>query len=174
MAGTGCDIPLLTKRGGCGKMPYQLSIGARTVWPPYWRIGRAEMKLEEIVRRLSLEARTAAGKLDAEVTGGYASDLLSCVMAKAQEGNVWVTIQAHPNIVAVASLLDLAGVIIAEGVAPDPSTLEKAEEEGVPVLTTELTTYTVVGRLVELGVPGVESAHLGCSGELAGSGGYFR
>lgn len=114
------------------------------------------MKLEEIVRRLSLEARTAAGKLDTEVTGGYASDLLSCVMAKAQKGNVWITIQAHPNIVAVASLLDLAGVIIAEGVTPDPSTLEKAEEEGTPVLTTELTTYTVVGRLVELGVPGVD------------------
>ena len=114
------------------------------------------MKLGEVSHQLSLEARTATERLDREVTGGYASDLLSCVMAKAQAGNVWVTIQGHPNIVAVASLLDLAGIIVAEGVNPDAGTIAKAEEEGIPVLTTELTTYTVVGRLFELGVPGVD------------------
>lgn len=114
------------------------------------------MKLEELCRQLSLEVRTATEKLSTEVTGGYASDLLSCVMAKAQAGNVWVTIQAHPNIVAVASLLDLAGIVVAEGVAPDAATLAKAEKEGIPVLTTKLTTYTVVGKLFELGVPGVD------------------
>lgn len=114
------------------------------------------MTLEELCRQLSLGVRTAAGKLGTEVTGGYAADLLSCVMAKAQEGNIWVTLQSHPNIVAVASLLDLAGVIITEGMIPDATTVEKAEEKGVPILTTELTTFTVVGRLFELGVPGVE------------------
>lgn len=114
------------------------------------------MKLEELGQQLSLEVKAAADKLDVEVTGGYASDLLSCVMAKAQAGNVWVTIQAHPNIVAVASLIDLAGIIIAEGVTPDGATLAKAKEEGIPILTTELTTYTVVGKLYELGVPGVD------------------
>jgi len=114
------------------------------------------MKLEELSRKLSLEVRTAAGKLDAEVTGGYAADLLSCVMAKAQADNVWVTLQSHPNIVAVASLLDLAGVIITEGMIPDATTVAKAEEEGIPILMTELTTFTVAGRLFELGVPGVE------------------
>ncbi len=114
------------------------------------------MTLEELSRKLSLEVRTAAEKLSTEVTGGYAADLLSCAMAKAQEGNVWVTLQSHPNIVAVASLLNLAGVIITEGMTPDATTVEKAEKEGIPILTTELTTFTVVGRLFELGVPGVE------------------
>ena len=114
------------------------------------------MTLEELSRKLSLEVRTAAEKLSTEVTGGYAADLLSCAMAKAQEGNVWVTLQSHPNIVAVASLLNLAGIIITEGMTPDATTVEKAEKEGIPILTTELTTFTVVGRLFELGVPGVE------------------
>ena len=114
------------------------------------------MTLEELSRKLSLEVRTAAEKLSTEVTGGYAADLLSCAMAKAQEGNVWVTLQSHPNIVAVASLLNLAGVIITEGMTPDATTVEKAEKEGIPILTTELTTFTVVGRLFELGVPGVD------------------
>jgi len=114
------------------------------------------MKLEEICRTLSLEVRTAGRKLNREVTGGYASDLLSCVMAKAQAGNIWVTLQAHPNTVAVASLLNLAGIIITEGVAPDEVTITKAEEEGIPVLATPLTTFTVVSKLAELGVRGVD------------------
>ena len=114
------------------------------------------MTLEEIRRQLQLEVRAARGKLAAEVTGGYASDLLSCVMAGARAGYVWVTLQGHPNIVAVASLIDLAGVNITEGMNPDPGTIEKAEEEGVPILTTPLTTFTVVGRLVELGVLGAD------------------
>ena len=110
------------------------------------------MKLEELARKLSLEVRTAAGKLNTEVTGGYASDLLSWVMAKAQAGNVWITIQAHPNIVAIASLISLAGIIVAEGVAPEPATLEKAEQEGIPILSTPLAMYVVAGKMYELGV----------------------
>jgi len=110
------------------------------------------MKLEEVARHLSLEVCVAADKLGMEVTGGYASDLLSYVMAKAKEGNLWITVQSHPNIVAVASLVNLTGVVIAEGGKPDPATVEKAEQEGVPILTTPLTTYEVAGRLWELGV----------------------
>ncbi len=114
------------------------------------------MKLETVVRELALEVRSAAGNLGREVTGGYAADLLSCVMARAQPGNIWVTLQGHPNIVAVASLLNLAAIVVTEGVAPDPATLSKAEEEGIPILTTPLTTYTVVGRLFGLGIRGPE------------------
>ena len=114
------------------------------------------MKLDEICRKLELQAQTAGGRLNREVTGGYASDLLSCVMAKAQAGNVWVTLQAHPNIVAVASLLNLAGIIITEGVEPDEATRGKAEEEGIPLLTTRWATFTVVSKLAELGVRGVD------------------
>jgi len=114
------------------------------------------MKLEEVARAISLEVRSAAQKLDVEVTGGYASDLLSCVMAKARAGNVWVTLQSHVNIVAVANLLDLAGVIVTEGSQLDAATLERAEAQGVPLLTTPLTSYTVVGRLYQLGIPGVD------------------
>jgi hypothetical protein len=112
------------------------------------------MNLEQISSELSLQVRTAADKLTREISGGYASDLLSCVMARAQAGNVWVTLQGHPNVVAVASLLNLAGVIITEGVSPDEATLAKAEEEGIPLLTTPLTTYTVVGKLAALGIAG--------------------
>lgn len=114
------------------------------------------MTLEELSRHLSLEVKTAPGKLNVEVTSGYVCDLLSCVIAKAQEGTVWITLQAHSNIVAVASLLDLAGIIVTEGMSLDAATMQKADEKGVPILTTELTAFTVVGRLFQLGVPGVD------------------
>jgi predicted transcriptional regulator len=110
------------------------------------------MNLRELVDRLALEVCAAEQMLDTEVTGGYASDLLSYVMARAKEGNVWVTMQSHVNVVAVASLVNLAGVLITEGTRPEPATLEKADQEGIPILATPLTSYVVAGRLYELGV----------------------
>lgn len=114
------------------------------------------MKLREVVNTTGLTVRTTAQRLDVEVTGGYASDLLSCVLAKAQKDNLWVTLQAHPNIVAVASLLDLAGIIVTEGQELNASTVEKANEKDVCIMTTDHATFTVVARLAELGVPGVD------------------
>lgn len=114
------------------------------------------MTLKEIVGQLALDVRSGQDKLDRKVSGGYASDLLSCVMAGARRGNVWVTLQAHPNIVAVAALLELAAVIITEGVAPEAATLEKARSEGIPILTTPHTTFTTVAQLAALGISGQE------------------
>ncbi len=112
------------------------------------------MIVNEIVEALGLTVAAGAQGLEREITGGYAADLLSCVMAGAAAGNLWVTLQAHPNIVAVADLLGLAGVIITEGAAPEPMTVSRAEERGVPILLAQETTYTVVARLAERGISG--------------------
>ncbi|OGP94138.1 MAG: serine kinase [Deltaproteobacteria bacterium RBG_16_54_18] len=112
------------------------------------------MKLSEIIKELALTIQSAAGRLDREVTGGYASDLLSDVMAHSKEGDIWVTIQGHPNVVAIATLRDLAGIILANGRQPDAETVQRAEEEGVPILCTLLPTFDVVGRLHRLGIHG--------------------
>jgi len=110
------------------------------------------MKLRHIVEALSLTVEAGRGNLDAEVTGGYAADLLSCAMAGAHQGYVWVTLQGHLNVVAIASLTELAGVIVAENKPVAPEALARAEEEGIPVLSTPLTTFAVVGQLWEMGV----------------------
>lgn len=112
------------------------------------------MIVREIVSALALEVAAGVDRLDNEVIGGYASDLLSCVMAGARKGNIWVTLQAHPNVVAVAQLLNLAAVIITEGMQPDADTLIKANEHHVPLLLASEDTFRVVGRLVALGVQG--------------------
>ncbi|RPI51655.1 MAG: serine kinase [Chloroflexi bacterium] len=110
------------------------------------------MIVQDLVAELGLQVHSP-GNVGREVTGGYASDLLSCAMAGAKAGNVWVTLQAHPNVVAVASLLDLAAVIVSEGVAPDLETIERAQENGVTVLGSPATTYALVARLAALGIP---------------------
>lgn len=112
------------------------------------------MIVQEIVSALNLEVVAGADHLDAKVTGGYASDLLSCVMAGAHRGNVWVTLQAHPNVVAVAQLLNLAAVIIVEGMQPTEETVARANEHHVPLLLASKDTFTIVGRLVMLGIQG--------------------
>lgn len=112
------------------------------------------MTLNEIIAKLSLQVHSGEATLGRKVTGGYASDLLSCVMAGARAGNVWVTLQAHPNVVAVAVLLELAAVIVTEDVQPDVATLAKARQEGIAILTTGDTTFSTVSKLSALGVEG--------------------
>ncbi|MPM70373.1 hypothetical protein SDC9_117328 [bioreactor metagenome] len=103
---------------------------------------------------LQLEIVTGSGRLDREISGGYVSDLLSNVMGQARSGTVWVTMQAHQNVVAVASLLDLAAVIVAGGVEPDHQTVTKAQVENIVILKTMLPAYEVTGRLYSMGISG--------------------
>jgi len=110
------------------------------------------MKLRQIVKKLALTVKAGETNLDTEVTGGYAGDLLSCAMAGAHKGNVWVTLQGHLNIVAIASLTVLAGIIVTENKPIAQDTLAKAAEEGIPILATPLTTFEIVGRLWAMGV----------------------
>jgi len=109
------------------------------------------MSLETIAAKLGLTPRTNA-KADIEVTFGYASDLLSDVLAKAKNGTLWVTNQKHQNIVGVSVMLNLSGVIIAGGIEPDENTLEKAKAEGLPLYVTDMTMFELIGKLYELGV----------------------
>jgi len=112
------------------------------------------MKLKDVVKELQLTVTAAQEGLQRNVQGGYSSDLLSDVVANSKEGDIWVTIQGHPNIVAVATLRELAGVILANGRQPEEQTVQRATEEGIPLLCTPMPTFEVVGRLYRLGIHG--------------------
>jgi len=82
------------------------------------------MNLQEIITHLNLTVLTTPKDFAlTQPNGGYASDLLSCVMAGAKPGNLWLTIQAHVNIVAIASLNDLAAIIITEDASPEAAVI---------------------------------------------------
>lgn len=90
--------------------------------------------------------------LDREIESGYVGDLLSWVMANADNNCAWVTIQTHMNIIAVATLLEMACIIIPEGAEIEEDTLAKATEENIPIITTEMNAYQVCTFLGEKGI----------------------
>jgi len=112
------------------------------------------MTIREVVDSLHLEVLACPEGLEKEVTGGYASDLLSDVIAHSTAGNLWLTMQTHRNIIAVATLKELAAVILVNGRMPEPETLEKAREEKAVLLATRLPAFELAGRLYGMGVRG--------------------
>ena len=108
------------------------------------------MDLETLVEKLNLKVRCAEGFLKKTVSGGYTGDLLSDVMAKSHEGDIWITRQVHLNIVAVASLKDHAGIILVNSFEPAKDTLEKAIQENIPIMVSEMSAFELSGRIFQL------------------------
>ena len=112
------------------------------------------MTLEQIIEELDLTLLTVERDFS-RITpvAGYASDMLSRVMACApRDGALWVTLQAHGNIVAVGAVLGLSAIIVTEGETPDQDTIAKANEVGITLLATREPTFSVVGNLWRLGL----------------------
>jgi len=116
------------------------------------------MTLEEITDKLGLEVKSGQDKLDMEVRRGYVSDLMSDVIANTKEGDLWITLQVHINIVAVASMKGLSGIILINGRQPEAATLEKARTENVPIFVSAQPAFEVAGRLYQLGITGMDDA----------------
>ncbi len=108
------------------------------------------MKLELIVKELNLKVYSCQSGLDKEVAGGYTSDLLSDVMGYSKEGQIWITLQTHKNIIGIASLKDLSAVILVKGFTPDEDTVLLAENEGIPVLGSNLEAFELSGILYNM------------------------
>ncbi len=108
------------------------------------------MKVEEIIKKLNLKVLGGENGLNNEVTGGYTSDLLSDVMGNIDDGQIWITLQTHKNVMAVASLRDVPAIVLVRGYQPDADMLEKANEDGIPVLTTEMGAFEVTGKIYQL------------------------
>jgi hypothetical protein len=77
-------------------------------------------------------------------------------MANGDEGNVWVTWHVHPNIVAAAVVVKLAAIVLVAGRKPEAETIQRAQQEGLPILGSSLPAFEVVGRLHDMGILGTE------------------
>ena len=108
------------------------------------------MTTKEIIKALDLTVYTSGDLNSQELSGGYVSDLLSDVMGHAKEGEVWITLQSHTNVVAIASLKELAAILLVKNIEPETEVLEKAEAEGITVLGTSEDTFSISGKLYQL------------------------
>jgi predicted transcriptional regulator len=109
-----------------------------------------EMKVSELVEKLGLTVYAGHKGLDREITGGYVSDLLSDVMGNSREGQIWITLQVHQNVMAIASLKDLAAVILVNDLQPQENTVRHSNDENIPVLGTSLPTFEITGKFYQL------------------------
>lgn len=110
------------------------------------------MNIRELANAIDAEVMTKSVELSREVSAGYTCDLLSWVMAHGKEGMAWITVQTHMNVIAVATLHDMSCVIVPEGNRVEDDVVQKADEEGVAVLTTGLTAFEICGRMYQAGV----------------------
>ncbi|HPS62751.1 MAG TPA: DRTGG domain-containing protein [Bacteroidales bacterium] len=108
------------------------------------------MNVRELQQKLSLTVFCGGRSMEYEVSGGYTCDLLSDVMGHARSGNVWITLQTHQNVVAIASLKELPAIVLVKGFNPDTGMMEHAEKEGIAILGTDEDSFTVSGRIYQL------------------------
>lgn len=108
------------------------------------------MTVKDIMEKLDLKLAAGQSGLDKDVKNVYICDLLSWVMAHAHKGSAWVTIQTHPNVVAVATLLELSCIIIPENAEINSETIKKADEESIPMLVSELSGYEICCKLYDI------------------------
>lgn len=87
-----------------------------------------------------------------QVEGVYIGDLLSHVMSHGEENFLWLTVQRHINVIAVAQLVEFSGIIFVENVLPDEDTLQKANELSLPLFSTKLTAYEMAKELMKAGI----------------------
>jgi predicted transcriptional regulator len=87
---------------------------------------------------------------DTELTGAYTSDLLSDVMAYAKDGGALITIQAHKNTVAVATLVNISVIVICNSRPLTDDMLEAAKDEGIAIIRTKENQFTVSGKIYNI------------------------
>lgn len=101
------------------------------------------MKVNELADKFQFKVLTDNKGLDREVSGVYICDLLSWVMSHANKGDAWITVHTHINVVAVALLAEIACIIVPEGIKVEESTIDKANEEGIVILSSDKTAYQI-------------------------------
>jgi len=101
------------------------------------------MNVSELAEKLEARLLTGETGSSAQVRDIYCCDLLSWVMSHAAKGAAWITVHTHLNIVAVASLSELSCIIVPEGIEVEEATVRRAAQEGVPVISTKLSTYKI-------------------------------
>ncbi len=137
---------------GSGKLEECLWISAHSSSKNKRTKGGSAMTVNDLVEKFGLQVVSGNDGLERQVEDGYCGDLLSEIMGNAPEGCVWMTIQGHQNIVAVALLRNMAAIIVTGGQSPDDETLQKANQEGIPILLWPESSYKLAGQLFSLGI----------------------
>jgi len=106
------------------------------------------MKIQEIIKALGCNVLVEGSNDD--VVTGYTSDLLSDVMGNCPEGSLWITIQRHMNVIAVAQLKRIVAILLVNGIKPELDVINRAKEEGIYILSCNENAFQVSGKAFAL------------------------
>ncbi|MCA0384650.1 MAG: AraC family transcriptional regulator [Firmicutes bacterium] len=109
------------------------------------------MLVSELVEKHGFK-QLSGTDLNRKISNVYSCDLLSWVMAKGKHDTAWITVQTHNNILAVASLLEFACIIIPEGIKVDQEIIDKANEQEVVMLSSDKESFEIFKILYEAGI----------------------
>ncbi len=110
------------------------------------------MKVFELEEKLGCTLVCGEGGKNKEINGCYIGDLLSLAMSKVEKDNVWITIQSNINIAAVATLTEAGCIVICDGFEPDENTRKKADQEDIPIFSSDKSAYELAKLLSGLGI----------------------
>lgn len=102
------------------------------------------MTIKDACEKLELTPLTDDVDYPREISDCYVGDLLSHVMAKAKADNLWITVQTNVNILAVATLTDVACIVLPEGIMPDKEIIDKANEQDINILSSKATATEII------------------------------
>ncbi len=108
------------------------------------------MKISQLADLIQAKILTDNKDVDNEVSGAYICDLLSWVMSHANKGDVWITVHTHLNIVAVALLVEIACILVPEGIQVEEATIKKANEEGIIIMSSNKTAYQIAVEISKI------------------------
>ena len=106
------------------------------------------MKLSQIIKRCGLQKVVFCS--DDDIQTGYCGDLMSDVIAHADSDSIWITIQAHKNSIAVALIKDIKAIVFTNNVEVNQDLVEKAQEEKINLLKSEMDSFHISGLLYQL------------------------
>jgi serine kinase of HPr protein (carbohydrate metabolism regulator) len=108
------------------------------------------LTVKELSDKLGLKIQSGNLGLNNVIEGGYATDLLSDALGYSRPKQVWITIQQHKNVMAIAVLKNLSAVILAKGMIPDQDTIIQSNIENIPILGSDLESFELIGKLYGL------------------------
>ena len=114
------------------------------------------MTIREVVKIVDGKVLIGEDRLDEPVDTACGSDLMSDVLAFVKEKAVLITGLINPHVVRTSEMLDITCIVFSRGKMPSEEILEMAEEVGITVISSPLTTYTACGELYVHGLPGTK------------------
>ena len=107
------------------------------------------MKINELREKLNLRV-LVEGDGEREIEGCYCGDLLSWVMSRIKENDVWLTVMGNINSIAVCVLSDCACIVLTENAPLDDDARLKAEAMGIPVLQSDDSAFNLAVSISKL------------------------